>query len=79
MHQIIQVALQHAEPLRSVVYVVYYLIPHLEWYDLRDFLIYDQSLVQWPICALATLYAVLYAAMLLFATWLVFRRKPLTV
>src|SRR5437016_3959592 len=34
------VALREPEPLRSVVYTVYFLIPHLEWYDVRDFVIY---------------------------------------
>ena len=28
-------------------------------------------------CALASFYAALYAALLLFATWVIFRRKPL--
>jgi Cu-processing system permease protein len=74
-----QVALQQPEPLRSVVYLVYFLIPHLEWYDIRPFVIYDHPLIGWGICALATLYAALYTGMLLFATWLVFRRKPLNL
>ncbi len=39
-----QVALQQPEPLRSIIYGLYFLIPHLEWYDVRDFIIYDQSL-----------------------------------
>ncbi len=74
-----QVALQQPEPLRTLVYVIYFLIPHLEWYDVRDFLVYDQNLIPWWACGLATLYAVLYSSMLLFATWLVFRRKTLTL
>jgi ABC-type transport system involved in multi-copper enzyme maturation permease subunit len=74
-----QVALQQAEPLRSVVYGLYFLIPHLEWYDVRDLIIYDQGLVGWVDCGLATLYAALYVALLLFGAWLVFRRKALNL
>jgi ABC-type transport system involved in multi-copper enzyme maturation permease subunit len=74
-----QVALQQPEPLRSVVYGLYFLIPHLEWYDVRDLIIYDQNLVGWVDCALATLYAVIYMAVFLLGAWLVFRRKPLNL
>lgn len=72
-----QLALQQPEPLRTAVYTLYFLIPHLEWYDARDLLIYDQNLVGWAACGLATLYGAVYAALLLFAAWLVFRRMAL--
>jgi ABC-type transport system involved in multi-copper enzyme maturation permease subunit len=72
-----QVALQQREPLRTVVYTLYFLIPHLEWYDVRDLLIYDQHLVAWRYCAIASLYGAVYTALLLFSTWLAFRSKPL--
>ena len=74
-----QVALQQPEPLRSVVYGLYFLIPHLEWYDVRDFVIYDRNMAGWVDCALATLYALVYMAIFLVGTWLVFRRKPLNL
>jgi ABC-type transport system involved in multi-copper enzyme maturation permease subunit len=74
-----QVALQQSEPLRSIVYGLYFLIPHLEWYDVRDRIINDQHLIGWVDCGLATLYAVLYMAVFLVGTWLVFRRKPLNL
>jgi ABC-type transport system involved in multi-copper enzyme maturation permease subunit len=74
-----QVALQQGEPLRTVVYSIYFLIPHLEWYDVRDFVVYDRPLPGWVDCGLATLYAWGYAGLLLFATWLVFRRKALNL
>jgi ABC-type transport system involved in multi-copper enzyme maturation permease subunit len=72
-----QVALQQPEPLRSIVYGLYFAIPHLEWFDVRDFVTYDQNLAGWVDCGLATLYGVIYIAVFLVATWLVFRRKPL--
>jgi ABC-type transport system involved in multi-copper enzyme maturation permease subunit len=74
-----QVALQQPEPLRSVVYGLYFLIPHLEWYDVRDLIIYNQHLVGWADCGLATLYAVLYMTVFLVGAWLVFRRKALNL
>jgi hypothetical protein len=45
----------------------------------RDLLIYDQNLIGWLDCALATVYAVIYMALLLFGGWLVFRRKALNL
>jgi len=74
-----QVALQQTEPVKTLVYGLYFLIPHLEWYDVRDRLIYDQNLVGWVDCWLATLYAILYMAVFLLGAWLVFRRKPLNL
>jgi ABC-type transport system involved in multi-copper enzyme maturation permease subunit len=72
-----QVALHQPEPVRSVVYALYFLMPHLEWYDVRQFVFFEQGVVPWRACGLATLYAGLYSAMLLLATWMVFRRKAL--
>jgi ABC-type transport system involved in multi-copper enzyme maturation permease subunit len=72
-----QVALQQPEPLRTVVYTAYFLIPHLEWYNQREQMVNDQEIAGWLYCGLATLYAVLYMALLLYATGLVFRRKTL--
>lgn len=72
-----KVALQQPEPLSTVVYSIYFLIPHLEWYDLRDFVVYGQKLVGLADVVLVSVYAMVYAAVLLFATWIVFRRKAL--
>jgi ABC-type transport system involved in multi-copper enzyme maturation permease subunit len=74
-----KVALQQTEPLRSIIYTIYFLIPHLEWYDVRDLIVYDHKLVSWIDCLLATLYAAIYSSMLLFVTWIFFRRKTLSV
>ena len=73
------VALQQSEPVRTVVYTLYFLVPHLEWFDVRKLVAFDQDLIGWAYCGLATLYAAAYAALLLFATWLVFRRKALNL
>jgi ABC-type transport system involved in multi-copper enzyme maturation permease subunit len=74
-----QIALQQPEPMKTLVYGLYFLIPHLEWYDVRDLITYDQNLVGGADCALATLYAGLYMAIFLVCAWLVFRRKPLNL
>jgi ABC-type transport system involved in multi-copper enzyme maturation permease subunit len=74
-----QVALQQPEPLKTLVYGIYFLIPHLEWYDVRDLITYDHNGVGWVDYGLATLYALLYMVVFLLGTWLVFRRKPLNL
>ena len=74
-----QVALQQPEPLKTLVYGIYFLIPHLEWYDVRDLITYDHKGVGWVDYGLATLYALLYMVVFLLGTWLVFRRKPLNL
>jgi ABC-type transport system involved in multi-copper enzyme maturation permease subunit len=73
-----QVALRQSEPLGTVTYTVYYLIPHLEWFDIRKFIVFNWPPVPWLDCVWATLYAVIYVVLFLFATWLLFRRKALT-
>jgi len=72
-----EVALRQPEPLRTIVYTLYFFIPHLEWYDVRELIAFGQPLIPWQYCALASLYAAFYGAFLLWAAWLVFRRKPL--
>jgi ABC-type transport system involved in multi-copper enzyme maturation permease subunit len=73
-----KIALRQAEPVQTLLQVIYFAIPHLEWYDLRDFIIYDHPPAALWACALATLYAAVYALFFLLAAWLVFRRKGLT-
>lgn len=72
-----KVALGLAEPLQTVLYTVYFTIPHLELFDVRDLIIHNWELIPGGIIALATLYAAAYTAFFLFAAWLVFRRRPL--
>lgn len=74
-----QVALRQSEPVKTIVYAIFFLIPHLEWYDVRKLVFFDQALVPWMACVKATLYAALYSAMLLVAAGLAFRRKALNL
>jgi ABC-type transport system involved in multi-copper enzyme maturation permease subunit len=73
-----QVALRQTEPLTSIIYTLYFLIPHLEWYDVRDLVIHEKGLIGWLDCGLATLYAAVYTSLFLLVAWLVFRKKPLS-
>ncbi|KAF0177845.1 MAG: Uncharacterized protein FD161_2289 [Limisphaerales bacterium] len=72
-----KVALSLAEPLQSLLYGLYFVLPHLELFDVRDLIIHNWELIPWGVVALATLYAAAYAAFFLFAAWLIFRRRAL--
>lgn len=72
------VALHNPEPTRSVIYAIYFIIPHLELFDVRERVVNDWGLVSWLACGLASLYAAAYVGLFLLLTWLGFRRKNLT-
>jgi len=64
----------------AVVYAVHFAIPHLEWYfDYRVHVVQDLPQVGWEYIGGAALYGGLYAGLVLGLTWLVFRRKALTL
>lgn len=73
-----KLALQMSEPFQTVTTVLYFAMPHLEFYDLRDLLTHDWPLVRWDIVGLATLYGAAYAGLFLGLACFLFRRKPLT-
>jgi Cu-processing system permease protein len=77
------VALQMPGFRGSLVYAIYYAIPHLEWYDVRELVIHNWELkgvlIDWVAWTGASIYAVLYTGMLLGCAWLVFRRRTLTI
>lgn len=72
-----KVALRLAEPSQTLLSILYFVMPHLEWYDIRDRVIYDLPPIAWSACGLASLYALAYAGLFLGAAWFVFRRKAL--
>jgi ABC-type transport system involved in multi-copper enzyme maturation permease subunit len=72
-----KVALRQTEPVQTILSVIYFAIPHLEWFDIRDRVIYDHSPVAWGAMGLASLYAAAYTGLFLFAAWMLFRRKAL--
>lgn len=72
-----QFALNMHEPVRSLVYVIYFAIPHLEIpFGMRNLIVHDWPLIDWGSVALGCLYLLAYMAFFLAAACLVFRRKP---
>jgi Cu-processing system permease protein len=70
-----QVALTLPEPVRTIIYSLYFVIPHLELFDLRDLIIHNWPLISWKYFCLALLYATFYVAIFLTGACFVFRRK----
>jgi Cu-processing system permease protein len=73
------VALQMRGWRGSIVYALYFAIPHLEWFDVRELIIHNWGLIDWLAWVGASIYATLYIGILLGCTWLVFHRKTLAV
>ena len=73
-----KLALHMSEPSQTTVLAVYYAMPHLEFYDLRDLIIQDWPLVRWSVVGFTTLYGAAYAGLFLGLACFLFRRKPLT-
>jgi len=73
-----KVALKLDEPLQSFVYAIYFALPHLELFDMRDLLIHDWGTIPWLVWAAALLYAAVFTAIFLAATCLLFRRKAVS-
>jgi len=70
------VALSLHEPARSIVYSLYFALPHLEWaFLMRNLIVHDWPLVSWADCGLELLYSTAYTAAFLIMACLVFRRK----
>lgn len=70
-----KVALKLSEPVQTVVIAIYYAIPHLELFDVRDLIIHNWGLIPWPVWLAALGYAAVYATLFLGLACLVFRRK----
>jgi ABC-type transport system involved in multi-copper enzyme maturation permease subunit len=70
-----KVALQLDEPLQSIVYAVYFAVPHLELFDVRNLIIHNWGTIPWLVWAGALVYGAVYAAIFLAAACAVFRRK----
>jgi Cu-processing system permease protein len=69
-------ALGMQEPGRSIVYALYYAIPHIEMpFGMRNLIVHDWPLIEWKFVGLLGLYLLAYTAFFLAAACLVFRRK----
>lgn len=71
------IAMGRSEPSSSLLSAIYFAIPHLEFFDLRNLIIHDWPLVPWKYIGAATLYGWVYAALFLVVGCRVFRRKSL--
>ena len=72
-----KLALQMHEPMRSLLYVLYFSIPQLSFFDIRQFVVHDYPAVPWLFWFLALLYGAIYMALFLLAGCLIFRHKSL--
>jgi ABC-type transport system involved in multi-copper enzyme maturation permease subunit len=72
------IALQQPEPMQGLLTIIYFCMPHLEWYYLSDFVVYNMGSVPWVKIVLATLYAATWTGFFLVLAWVGFRRKNLT-
>jgi Cu-processing system permease protein len=66
-----------SEPSASILTAIYFIIPHLEWFNLSVLLTHDGPLPAGTDVLLATLYGFFYSAFFLLAACMVFRRKAL--
>lgn len=71
------VAMPFGEPARGVLQALFFVMPHLEFFDVRDLVIHDWPALHWLTCAKATAYGFVYGAFFLLAACLFFRRRPL--
>ena len=69
-----KIALQMSEPSQSIVYSIYYIIPHLELFDVRDLIIHNWPLISWPAWAAALLYAIAFTALFIWLGCVRFRK-----
>ncbi len=70
-----KVALHLSEPSQTLLYLIYYAMPHLEIFDVRDLIVHNWELIPWPVWLAGLGYAVVYGALFLGAACLLFRRK----
>jgi ABC-type transport system involved in multi-copper enzyme maturation permease subunit len=70
------IALSRPEPARSILYALYFALPHLEWdFGMRNLIVHDWPLLGWMVVFADAIYLMAYAAVFLAAACLVFRRK----
>ena len=72
-----EVALGLAEPLQTIVYAIYFALPHLELFDVRDLLVHNWGTIPWGIWAGGLGYAAVYTALFLGIACAIFRRKAI--
>ena len=71
------VAEHMSEPSASLLTAIYFVIPHLELFNMSELIIHDWPTPPWTDVLLLTLYGLFYTAFFLLAACMVFRRKAL--
>ncbi len=67
---------EQQEPFgKTVLYILNWVAPHLEFFDMRHRLVHDWPSISWGVCALALGYALVYTALCLMAAGLLFKNK----
>jgi hypothetical protein len=72
-----EVALGLSEPGQTIVYGIYFALPHLELFDVRDLLVHNWGTIPWGIWAGGLGYAAVYTALFLAIACVIFRRKAI--
>jgi len=72
-----KLAVQLQEPSQSIVYSIYYCLPHLELFDVRDLVVHNLGAIPWLVWLGAAGYALVYTVLFLVMACLLFRRKAL--
>jgi ABC-type transport system involved in multi-copper enzyme maturation permease subunit len=72
-----KVALGLPEPAGTLLSLLYFALPHLEIFDVRDLIIHRWPPVPWLVWLGALLYAAAYTGLALAVAWQLFRRRPL--
>jgi ABC-type transport system involved in multi-copper enzyme maturation permease subunit len=73
-----KIALQLPPFVSALVTTLYFAIPHLEFYDIREIVVHDSHAIPWLAWIFATLYSGVYATFFLVAAWMAFRKKSLS-
>jgi ABC-type transport system involved in multi-copper enzyme maturation permease subunit len=71
-----QIGTPLGEPMRTVCDVIYFTIPQLYFFNVREMVV-QHRMLEWIDCAGASVYGLGYMGIFLMGAWFSFRRKPL--
>ena len=59
----------------QILKVIYYILPHLDLFDMRHRMVHDWGAAPWSIAFASLVYGILWTSVLLGLTWLSYRNK----
>jgi ABC-type transport system involved in multi-copper enzyme maturation permease subunit len=68
-------SVQLSEPFQTTLMLVFYCMPHLEMFDIRDRIVHAWPLIPWGIWSVAIVYGLFFTALFLVIGCCLFRRK----